>query len=196
MPISTALGRIVGPKRWIPIMMLCWGAVTMAHAGMKNRETLIALRLLLGVFEAGFVPTAYYYIGTLYPMYLAGFRLGLFAGMYAFGAAFASLIAYGVLQINSSQFADWQILFLLEGALTLGLAVATYFLLPEHVSSAWMLTPEERTHAVRRLEVDGRVFEGTDTEYVGEDRKITMRNVRDAATDWKKILIILCVCTV
>jgi MFS family permease len=194
MPISTALGRIVGPKRWIPAMMLCWGAITIAHAGMKQRSHLIALRLLLGVFEAGFVPTAYYYIGTLYPMYNAGFRLGLFAGMYAFGAAFASLIAYGVLQITSSQYDDWQILFLLEGGLTLGLAVATYFLLPEHVSTAWMLNPDERAHAAHRLEIDGRVFEGTDTEYVGTERRITMRNVRDAVTDWKKIAIILCVC--
>jgi MFS family permease len=159
MPISTAIGRIVGPKRGIPIIMLCWGGITMAHAAISKRTTLIALRLLLGVFEAGFVPTAYYYISTLFPMYHAGFRLGLFAGMYAWGAAFASLIAYGVLQINSSKYASWQILFILEGAATLGLAVLTYFVLPEHVSTAWMLNDDERRHAAQRLEIDGEVFD-------------------------------------
>jgi MFS family permease len=53
----------------------------MAHAGIKNTATLLGLRLLLGAFEAGFVPTVFYYLGTLYPHYMLGFRLGLFAGM-------------------------------------------------------------------------------------------------------------------
>jgi MFS family permease len=58
-PFSTALGRRIGPKYWIGIMMLCWGTVCMAHAAVKNRGGLIALRLLLGAFEAGFVPTSF-----------------------------------------------------------------------------------------------------------------------------------------
>lgn len=58
-PFSTAVGRRIGPKYWIGCMMCAWGAVCMAHAGTKNRGTLIALRLLLGAFEAGFVPTSF-----------------------------------------------------------------------------------------------------------------------------------------
>jgi hypothetical protein len=40
-------------------MMLAWGTFCMAHAGIKNRGTLIALRLLLGAAEAGFVPSVF-----------------------------------------------------------------------------------------------------------------------------------------
>ena len=40
-------------------MMLAWGAICMAHAGIKSRQTLIALRLLLGAAEAGFVPSVF-----------------------------------------------------------------------------------------------------------------------------------------
>jgi MFS family permease len=58
-PFSTAVGRRIGPKYWIACMMVAWGAVCMAHAATKNRGTLIALRLLLGAFEAGFVPTSF-----------------------------------------------------------------------------------------------------------------------------------------
>lgn len=58
-PFSTAIGRRVGPKYWIGFMMVAWGSVCMAHAGVKNRGTLMALRLLLGAFEAGFVPTSF-----------------------------------------------------------------------------------------------------------------------------------------
>lgn len=58
-PFSTAIGRRIGPKYWIGCMMVAWGSVCMAHAAIKNRGTLIALRLLLGAFEAGFVPTSF-----------------------------------------------------------------------------------------------------------------------------------------
>jgi hypothetical protein len=58
-PFSTAIGRRVGPKYWIAGMMVAWGTVCMAHAATKDRGTLIALRLLLGAFEAGFVPTSF-----------------------------------------------------------------------------------------------------------------------------------------
>jgi MFS family permease len=58
-PFSTAIGRRIGPKYWIACMMVAWGTVCMAHAATKNRGSLIALRLLLGAFEAGFVPTSF-----------------------------------------------------------------------------------------------------------------------------------------
>lgn len=66
-PFSTAIGRRVGPKYWIACMMVAWGAVCMAHAAVKNRGTLIALRLLLGAFEAGFVPTSFVSVVLLVP---------------------------------------------------------------------------------------------------------------------------------
>lgn len=75
-PISVAIGRIVGPRWWIPVMLLSWGAVTAAQCAISSRSMLYGLRLLLGVCEAGYVPTAYYYVGTLYPAYMAGLRIG------------------------------------------------------------------------------------------------------------------------
>jgi hypothetical protein len=37
----------------------------MGHAGIKNRGTLIALRLLLGAAEAGFVPSVFVSLNAL-----------------------------------------------------------------------------------------------------------------------------------
>lgn len=86
----------------------------MGHAGIKNRGTLIALRLLLGAAEAGFVPSVFislnallwgvdiedsadqsaqFYLSTWNPKYHLAFRLGLFAGMYSIASAFSGLIA-------------------------------------------------------------------------------------------------------
>lgn len=136
-PFSTALGRRIGPKWYIPIMMMCWGAFCAAHAGIRNRGTLIALRLLLGAAEAGFVPTSFYYLSTVYPKYHLGFRLGLFSGMYSIAGAFAGLIAYGVFHIDSSVLKGWQILFVLEGTLSLLMAIITVLVLPAKLGTAW-----------------------------------------------------------
>ena len=117
--------------------MVAWGTVCMAHAATKNRATLIALRLLLGAFEAGFVPTSFYYLSTLYPKYNLGFRLGLFSGMYSIAGAFAGLIAYGIFQIQHLSVHNWQLLFLIEGALSIFMAVVTVLVLPARLDSAW-----------------------------------------------------------
>jgi MFS family permease len=136
-PFSAALGRRIGPKWYIPLMMLLWGTFCAAHAAVKNRGALIALRLLLGAAEAGFVPTTFHYLSTLYPKYFLGFRLGLFCGMYSIAGAFAGLIAYGVFQIRSSKLYDWQILFVLEGVVSIFMAFVTLLVIPAKLDAAW-----------------------------------------------------------
>jgi MFS family permease len=195
-PFATVLGRRIGPKYFIPILMLSWGAVCMAHAGITNRAQLIALRLLLGAFEAGFVPTVFYYLGTLYPHYMLGFRLGLFAGMFSIASAFSGLIAYGIFHIHSTKYKDWQLLFLIEGGVTLFMAIITLFVLPDKLSTAWFLSESERRHAVHRMQIDNPQVD-EDGNHIEDNHKVTLQNLRDAITDWRKLLIICCnICSV
>ncbi|KAF2473731.1 MFS general substrate transporter [Lindgomyces ingoldianus] len=188
-PVSTAIGRRVGPKYWIAFMMICWGSVCMAHAGVQNRCTLITLRLLLGAFEAGFVPTSFYYMSTIYPKYSLGFRLGLFAGMYSIAGAFAGLIAYGIFQIRSSTLQNWQLLFLIEGGLSLSMAVVTVLVLPAKLESAWFFKPAEAAHAVARMELDVRGASSEDAR--GKTAQITKRDIFDSIKDWKKLITVV-----
>jgi MFS family permease len=169
-------------------MMISWGAACMGHAGITNRDQLLALRLILGAFEAGFVPIVFYYLSTLYPHYMLAFRLGLFAGMYSVAGAFSGLIAYGIFHLNSSKYKDWQLLFLIEGGVTLLMALVTLAVLPKSLSSAWFLTPEQRLHAVRRLQLDRP--EGSGVENLN-NQKLKWINLLDALSDWKKLLTIL-----
>lgn len=163
----------------------------MGMAGMKNRETLIALRLLLGSFEAGFVPCVFYYLGTLYPHYMLGFRLGLFAGTFQIAGAFSGLFAYGIFKIKSPHFKDWQLLFLIEGGATLFMAIVSFIVLPRRLGTAWFLTPEQRAHAERRMQIDCPTID-KDGNPVEDDNKVTKQNVLDAFSDWRSLLVICC----
>ncbi|CAI4215824.1 unnamed protein product [Parascedosporium putredinis] len=167
MPISLALAYLLGPGRWIPIMILGWGAVTLAQCALHGRAMLFGLRLLLGAFEAGYVATSYYYVGTLYPAYMAGFRMGLVSTSFTFSGAFSALIAYGILQLDSP--------------------------LGQLAAHTWFLNAEERAHAVRRMELDTAIMDGAGghANAEGNVRRIRWKNIATAFRDWRKILIVV-----
>ena len=58
----------------------------------ETKGALIATRLLIGAFEAGFFPTAVAYLSTFYTRYDLAVRIGLFYGMYAVAGAFSGSI--------------------------------------------------------------------------------------------------------
>ncbi|KAK4705731.1 MFS transporter, ACS family, allantoate permease, partial [Phenoliferia sp. Uapishka_3] len=63
----------------------------------------------------------------------------------------SGLLAYGVHHINSTHIQDWQVLFLLTGAITFVIGVAWWFVFPDNSATAWFLSPEERGMAVERI---------------------------------------------
>ena len=192
MPLSVALGRIVGPSRWIPFLLVAWGAVTTAQCAMDSRADLYGLRLLLGACEAGFLPTTYYYIGTVYPAYMAGLRMGLVSTSFTFSGAFSSLLAYGILQVRSSTWKNWQLLFIIDGSITMFVGAIAFLMLPHKLSTAWFFTPDERIHAARRMEMDTAGVDGGTGENPDETHhNISWQSIKIAFKDWRKLLIIL-----
>jgi MFS family permease len=197
-PLSTLAARKVGPRWWLGGMLLIWGSLCMAHAGIHNSGTLIALRLLLGAAESGFTPTSFYFMSTLYPKYSVGLRMGIFSGAYSLAGAFAGLIAYGLMSIENSTLRGWQIVYLFEGGLTILMALLSWTLLPSDVSTAWFLNRTEREHAVRRMERDLADAQEV-AEYDEEGRPIvspkvnhiSIRDVTDVLKDWRKLLTIV-----
>ncbi|KAH8653867.1 major facilitator superfamily domain-containing protein [Xylariales sp. PMI_506] len=188
-PIMTILARRVGVKYFIALQLVIWGGLCMCHAAIHSGGTLIALRVLIGAAESGFTQTGMYYMSTVYPKYELGFRVGMFNGMYAVAGAFAGVLAYGLLKIETPSIHGWQVVFLFEGAVTIVLGILTLFILPKSLSTAWFFTAEERAHAIRRMEID---LSGTQEEATGAAGKVTRRDVLDVVKDWKKLLIIIC----
>ncbi|EGZ68692.1 MFS general substrate transporter, partial [Neurospora tetrasperma FGSC 2509] len=104
-PVSAAFGRRWGGRVWIVGIM----------AFIKGRGSLLATRLLIGAFEAGFYPTALAYLTVFYPPYDLAVRIALFYGQYAVAGAFSGAIAYAIFRIEHPTLKSWQLLFLIEG---------------------------------------------------------------------------------
>jgi MFS family permease len=102
----------------MPFIMFVWGIFTIAHAWTNSYGMLVSLRLVIGLFEAGFYPTACFYLSTFYTRYDLAIRIGLFYGMYAVAGAFSGAIAYGIFHLDGTLH-GWQYLFIIgEIALT------------------------------------------------------------------------------
>jgi MFS family permease len=114
--------------------------------------------------------------------------------MYSVAGAFAGLLAYGLLKIDSAHIRGWQVVFLFEGGITVLLGFLTFIILPKSISNAWFLNSEERAHAIRRMELD---VTGTLEEGDNRDTTITSRDILDIVRDWKKLFTVICnICTV
>lgn len=176
-PFSTIIGKKVGQPLWLGIISFLWGVVTLATAWVKTEKQLNALRLLLGIFETGLYPTVMSYLTIFYPRYDIAFRVALFYSCYAIATAFGGLIAYGTFQIGGSMH-PWQWLFIIEGTMTIGIALATPFWLPKEPGTAWFLSESQRAFAVRRMKIDSEAN-------VDDVHKITMKDIKAALCDWK-----------
>ncbi|KAK3667341.1 hypothetical protein LTR22_001857 [Elasticomyces elasticus] len=183
------LARRVGVKYFIGCQLMLWGGLCMCHAAIRGSGTLIALRILIGAAEAGFTQIGMFYMSTLYPKYDVGIRVGMFTGMYSVAGAFAGVLAYGLLRVKSEALHGWQVLFLVEGSITVFLGIISFFLLPKSLSKAWFFTEEERTHAIRRMELD---LAGAQEEGDIDSTALSRRDIVDVAKDWKKLMTVIC----
>lgn len=51
---------------WIPFLEVGWTVFTFALAGAKTYPQMLALRFVVGLFEAGYWPALYYILGSWY----------------------------------------------------------------------------------------------------------------------------------
>ncbi|KAJ4345828.1 uncharacterized protein N0V89_011963 [Didymosphaeria variabile] len=141
-------------KKWsgkvmLPSLMLLWGAMALLQCAAKSFGGMLPLRLLIGAFEAGFFAGVVFYLTLFYTRGELGFRISIFFGSALLAAAFSGLISYGVFQIQHS-IPGWKWLFIIEGAMTVILALIAYFWLPASPANAWFLNEAEKQLAERR----------------------------------------------
>lgn len=96
------------------------------------------------------------YLSGMYTRGELALRIGLFYTSASLAGAFGGLLARGLSSIDptGSVTASWRWIMIIEGILTFVAGVASYFLLPNSVSTAWFLSPEERELAKQRLRND------------------------------------------
>jgi ACS family tartrate transporter-like MFS transporter len=155
-PSNLILAR-VGARRWIARIMITWGLIAMATAFIRGAHSFYALRLLLGMAEAGFFPGLILYLTYWFRARDQARAVALFMTATVLAGAIGGPISGALLGLKGMLgLAGWQWLFLLEGfpAIALGFTVLVY--LPDGPADARWLTGEEREWLRGALSAESR----------------------------------------
>jgi MFS family permease len=139
----------------------------------------LAARFLLGVFETGMFPGAFYLIGMWYRRHEAQKRYTFFFSSTTLAGAFGGLLASAIGKMDGlNGYRGWRWIFILEGILTMLVSFFFFFLLPNFPEEVQWLTEEERAFVKARLQLDQgksareRPIKAADVVQVFKDPKI------------------------
>ncbi len=153
----------VGARRWIARIMVSWGLVAGAMALMTGTWSFYALRVLLGIAEAGFFPGVILYLTYWFPRehrarvvgwFMLAIPVSTFLGSPVSGVILDGMAGLGGLH-------GWQWLFIIEAlpAVLLGLVVLVW--LPDRPADAAWLPQAEKDWLHGRLAAERRAERGS-----------------------------------
>lgn len=153
-PSNLILAR-VGARRWIARIMITWGLVSASMMFVRSETTFYALRFLLGVAEAGFLPGIIYYLTHWYPAAARARAVSWFMAAIPLSIVIGGPLTGFLLEMKGTLgLAGWQWLFLLEGVPAVILGVVVLFYLTDTPEQARWLDPEERTWLSARIRAE------------------------------------------
>ncbi|OCL11338.1 major facilitator superfamily transporter [Glonium stellatum] len=173
---SNLIMRRTRPKIWIPSIMIAWGTMCCLIGVVKNYTGLLCIRAALGFAEGGLFPGVTFYITMWYRRHECGLRIAIFFSAATAAGAFGGLLARGIVELDGARgLSGWAWIFIIEGAVTLAVAVSAFFLMHDYPDTAKFLTKEEKIEVQRRLGADrSSPNEGFDMKYFW-----------DALKDWQ-----------
>ncbi|KAM0327550.1 hypothetical protein ACHAQA_005841 [Verticillium albo-atrum] len=155
-PSNMFLNKIGRPAAYLTSCMVVWGVLCACSGAAQNFVGLLITRFFLGFVEAAFYPGALATLSAWYVRDELGVRTGLFYCGSMLSGAFSGLIAAGITDNMDGTLGllAWRWIFILEGAITVVIAIGAFFILPDFPANTKWLTDEERALAMWRMEVD------------------------------------------
>ncbi|HVV14028.1 MFS transporter [Amycolatopsis sp.] len=159
-PSNLALHRF-GARRWLARIMITWGILATVLAFVPNPTTLVILRFLLGVAEAGFFPGIILYLTYWFPAAQRARAVALFMAAIPISSAIGSTVSSLLIAHGGGIFglSGWRFMFLVEGIPAMLLAFVTWFYLTDRPEKARWLTEDERNWLITELDAERRATE-------------------------------------
>lgn len=85
---SNLLLKMIGPRWYIPGLVVGFGLVSLCTAFVNTFEQLCGLRALLGVFEGGAMPGIAFFLSSFYKRRELYFRVGIYVSAASMAGAF------------------------------------------------------------------------------------------------------------
>ncbi|KZT18565.1 MFS transporter [Neolentinus lepideus HHB14362 ss-1] len=195
---SNILLKRLSPNVWLSLCMGFFGLTSLCQGLVKSYGGLLTTRFFLGLFEAGMSPGCFYLLAMWYRREESMKRYTFFFCSTTLVGAFGGLLASGIGQMDGVRgWRGWRWVFVIEGATTIVIAAALFFLVPNFPETAKFLTSEEREIVKVRLvddvgesQYDERSDDnGNDTKALEmNSRRRKIKNILDVFKDYKIFL--------
>ncbi|KPV77692.1 uncharacterized protein RHOBADRAFT_41688 [Rhodotorula graminis WP1] len=144
---AQVVNKWIGPGKMIPILSFLFGLCSLCMAFVHTFGQAIAVRFLLGIAEGGVFPGIAFFLSRFYRKDELGFRLACYIVCAPLAGAVGGLLASAILKIDSiGPYRTWR-----SGVITMGIAIISWFILPDRPEVCKWLTPEERLLAEARI---------------------------------------------
>ncbi|KPV77718.1 uncharacterized protein RHOBADRAFT_31279 [Rhodotorula graminis WP1] len=145
----------IGPGKTLPVLTLLFGLFSLCMGFVQNYGAAIAVRFLLGIGEGGIFPGLAFYLSRFYRKDELGFRLSCYIVCAPGAGAVGGLLASGLLKIGSiGQYRSWRCIFIVEGIITMGIGLISWFVLPDRPETCKWLSADERALADARIKAE------------------------------------------
>ncbi|KAF1843819.1 uncharacterized protein K460DRAFT_378875 [Cucurbitaria berberidis CBS 394.84] len=173
---SNILLKRIGPKYYLPLLVVGFGFVSLCTAFVHSFQGLLAARAMLGMFEGGVMPGLAFFITCFYKRNELLFRIGIYVSAASMAGAFGGLLATILARIppwgiSSMVIHTWRNIFFFEGLFTMLVGLGAPFLMPRSPQECWFLNERERMIAMQRLVLKGGG---------AEDEKVEVHHVKRA----------------
>ena len=131
-PSNIIMGR-VGARLWIARIMITWGILSAMTAFVVGERSFYAVRILLGIAEAGFFPGMVVYLTLWFPRADRARMFALFNMAVPLSSVIGSPISALILTYldRAGGLAGWQWLFILEALPAIIMGVVVLTMLPD-----------------------------------------------------------------
>ncbi|KAL4774270.1 major facilitator superfamily domain-containing protein [Aspergillus nidulans var. acristatus] len=150
-PFSSFLIVKVPHRILMPALVFGWGVAQACMAACHSFGGLMATRFLLGLFEAGCLPLFSIITGRWYRRAEQPLRVAAWYSTNGVATTVAAALSFGLGHIRSDVLAEWQIIFLFVGLITVLSAPFIYIFLDNDIPSARFLNETEKLQAMERL---------------------------------------------
>jgi len=141
-----------GPRRWIGLIMVLWGLVTVLMCAVKEPIGFYIMRFILGAAEAGFFPGMLLYLTYWFPRAEYGTAVARFMTAIPAAGLLGSALAAHTLSMNGYLgIAGWKWLFIVTGAPAVILGVLVPLLIPDKPEQAKWLDKDEKASLMALL---------------------------------------------
>ncbi|KIW99684.1 uncharacterized protein Z518_11097 [Rhinocladiella mackenziei CBS 650.93] len=135
--------------------VLCWGITICCSAAAQNFAGMVALRTLLGCFEAVISPALVMSTSQWYTKRESGPRYGVWYCGLGAGQIIGGLVSFAAQHgAKNAGFRGWRIMMVSIGVFNIAVACIVLTFLPDSVESARFLTAEEKQSIHRKLVLD------------------------------------------